>query len=99
MTTARRPGLRLQLMLLVVLTLGVLTTAARAQDRLELWHAYRGDEKSALEQVLARFTKQTGIAVDVLQVPHDAYPSKLSAAAPRGHGPHVFVDSHERLGD
>jgi arabinogalactan oligomer/maltooligosaccharide transport system permease protein len=72
---------------------------ARADEPLVVWHAYRGAEKAALEQVLAAFTRERGIAVEALQVPHDAYASKLTAAVPRGHGPHVFIDSHERLGD
>jgi arabinogalactan oligomer/maltooligosaccharide transport system permease protein len=92
-------ALRLSLARLALLALCALSTPAQAKERLELWHAYRGDEKRAIEAVISRFEKQTGIGVDALQVPHDAYPSKLSAAAPRGHGPHVFIDSHERLGD
>ncbi|MCA9594705.1 MAG: extracellular solute-binding protein [Myxococcales bacterium] len=84
------------LALATVLTVG---TSARAADPVLVWHAYRGEEKQALEQVLSAWQKRTGIPVEALQVPHDAYASKLAAAAPRGHGPHVFIDSHERLGD
>lgn len=73
---------------------------ARADEVIGLWHAYRGDEKTALEQVIRAFeAKHPGVRVELLQVPHDAYASKLTAAAPRGHGPHLFIDSHERIGD
>lgn len=68
-------------------------------DPLMLWHAYRGDEKKALEDVVRDFTHDTGTPVQLLQVPHDAYATKLSAAVPRGAGPEVFIDSHERFGD
>jgi arabinogalactan oligomer/maltooligosaccharide transport system permease protein len=86
------------LLLLIFLWLAVPRTA-RAAEPLELWHAYRGEEKTALEKVLAEFERDTGVRVEPLQVPQDAYASKLTAAVPRGHGPHVFIDSHERLGD
>lgn len=84
-----------------LLALGVLCMAVRAaaDEPLAVWHAYRGDEKLALETLLAQFEKKTGRKVEALQVPHDAYAAKLTAAVPRGHGPHVFIDSHERLGD
>lgn len=75
------------------------STVASAEP-LSLWHAYRGEEKTALEQVLREFERtHPGVQIEALQVPHDAYASKLTAAAPRGHGPHVFIDSHERIGD
>lgn len=88
------------MMRLLLLCLALITVAlpARAEE-LAVWHAYRGDEKLALEQVLAAFGKKEGIVVGALQVPHDAYAAKLTAAVPRGHGPDLFIDSHERIGD
>jgi arabinogalactan oligomer / maltooligosaccharide transport system permease protein len=84
--------------LLSLLVFAVATAASAAP--LELWHSYRGDEKRALERVIEAFSKQLGRErVIPLEVPHDAYASKLTAAVPRGHGPHVFIDSHERIGD
>lgn len=87
---------RLLLLLLIVLSC---PARASADEPLAVWHAYRGDEKTALEQVLAEFEKRQGVKVEALQVPHDAYAAKLTAAVPRGHGPHLFIDSHERIGD
>jgi arabinogalactan oligomer/maltooligosaccharide transport system permease protein len=64
-----------------------------------LWHAYRGDEERALEQVARDFEKEhPGVRVEMLSVPFEAYLSKLESAAPRGHGPDVFIDAHTRLG-
>ncbi len=63
-----------------------------------LWHAYRGDEEKALEQVARDFEKEhPGVRVEMLAVPFEAYLSKLESAAPRGHGPDVFIDAHTRL--
>lgn len=89
---------RALLLALVVLVCAV-SRRARAEEPLAVWHAYRGDEKAALEQVLIAFEKKAGVKVEALQVPHDAYAAKLTAAVPRGHGPDVFIDSHERIGD
>ena len=64
-----------------------------------LWHSYQADERKALEQVVERFQTLTPqITVRALAIPHDAYPSKLSAAIPRGHGPDLFIFAHERIG-
>jgi len=63
---------------------------------LRLWHAYRGDEEKALEEILKSWK---GAPIEILAVPYDAFASKLAAAIPLGDGPDVFIDSHERLGD
>jgi arabinogalactan oligomer/maltooligosaccharide transport system permease protein len=70
-------------------------TLAQAEP-LRLWHAYRGLEEKALEQVLATWQ---GERVEPLAVPHEAFATKLSAAIPLGDGPDLFIDAHERLGD
>ncbi|MEZ4411027.1 MAG: extracellular solute-binding protein [Polyangiales bacterium] len=72
-------------------------SSATAQ-RLRLWHAMRGDEQAALERLLRAWREaHPGSVVEVLAVPYDAYASKLESAIPRGHGPDVFIDAHERL--
>ncbi len=64
-----------------------------------LWHAYRGDEELAIQEVARAFEREhPGVRVELLSVPFEAYLSKLEAAAPRGHGPDVFIDAHTRLG-
>lgn len=70
--------------------------AARAAEPIRLWHAYRGGEEQALDEVLAEFE---GAPIETLAIPYDAFGSKLAAAIPLGEGPHLFIDSHERLGD
>ncbi len=80
--------------------LAVLLGAARARaEAVVVWHAYRGDEEAALVTVARTYEqKNPGVTIDLLAIPHDAYSAKLGAAVPRGHGPHLFVDPHERLG-
>jgi arabinogalactan oligomer / maltooligosaccharide transport system permease protein len=91
------PLARLVILVLVPLVglLGLGGTA-RAAEPIRLWHAYRGGEEAALVEVLATFD---GAPVETLAIPYDAFGSKLAAAIPLGDGPHVFIDSHERLGD
>ncbi len=73
--------------------------AAADPRALSVWHAYRGAEERALLDVLQRFEREQSLRVETLQVPYDAYAAKLGAAVPHGHGPDLFIDSHERFGD
>lgn len=71
---------------------------ARAAE-LVLWHAYRAEEKAALEKAVALFNSRTkGPKATTLAVPYDAYADKISAAVPRGKGPDVFIYAQDRLG-
>lgn len=70
--------------------------AAEADDTIRLWHAYRGDEEAALLQLVEQWD---GASVELLPLAYDAMANKLGAAIPLGEGPHLFIDSHERLGD
>jgi arabinogalactan oligomer/maltooligosaccharide transport system permease protein len=71
---------------------------ADARRAITVWHAYRGEEQRAFEQIVRRFENERGVRVTTLAVPYDAYAAKLEAAIPRGNGPDVFVSPHERLG-
>ena len=63
-----------------------------------VWHAWRDDERAALDQLLDRYRREhPGVTLDVLAVPFDAYASKLESAIPHHHGPDVFIDAHERV--
>jgi arabinogalactan oligomer/maltooligosaccharide transport system permease protein len=81
---------------LLLFALASLPSGAHAADRIRLWHAWRGDEEAVLTELLAQWE---GTPVEVLAVPYDALSSKVGSAIPFGEGPHVFIDSHERLGD
>ncbi|MGE0322368.1 MAG: extracellular solute-binding protein [Polyangiaceae bacterium] len=90
--------LRWLLPLVFVLTWGRNSFASDVEP-VRLWHAYRGGEQAALDRAVEAFEESSGVEVEVLQLPHDAYASKLAAAAPGGAGPDVFIDAHERFGD
>jgi arabinogalactan oligomer/maltooligosaccharide transport system substrate-binding protein len=69
--------------------------------KMVIWHAYRGDEKGAFEEVVEKYNQKIidkGIYFKPLAVPYDAYADKISAAIPRGKGPDVFIYAQDRLG-
>ena len=66
---------------------------------LVLWHAYRGQEKAALEQAMKAFHgSQDRIKVRVQAVPYDPYLDKIAITIPRGQGPDVFIFAHNMVG-
>ncbi|PCC67407.1 carbohydrate ABC transporter substrate-binding protein, CUT1 family /carbohydrate ABC transporter membrane protein 1, CUT1 family [Nannocystis exedens] len=79
--------------------LAALAPALARAGELRLWHAYRDAEAAALVAIVEEFSARTGHRVELLAVAHESFGSKLAATIPRGQGPHVFIDSHERLGD
>ena len=78
----------------------VLCTGHRAAaEELVLWHAYRGQEKRVLEQLVADYdAAHPDVEVVSRAVPYDGFVTKLEAAAPRGNGPDLFIAAHERVG-
>lgn len=71
-----------------------------AKKTITLWHAYRADEKKALEEVAAVYnSSQNKITLNLLAVPYDAFPDKITAAVPQGKGPDLFIFAHDRVGD
>src|SRR5687767_12672842 len=80
--------------------LSLAPSIADAKTTITLWHAYRGKEKQALEQVAATFNKKQGeIEVTLVPIPYDAFPDKVTAAVPRGKGPDLFIFAQDRVGD
>ncbi|MCB9794864.1 MAG: extracellular solute-binding protein [Alphaproteobacteria bacterium] len=79
----------------------LLSAAAWAQAlELEVWHAYRGEERAALEALLAEYDEaHPELVVRPLALPAESFVTKLEAAAPRGNGPDLFVAAHERVGE
>jgi maltose-binding protein MalE len=79
----------------------VLLSSADAKP-LVLWHAYRAAERSALESTVKQWNETahgSDPEIQLLAVPYDAFPDKISAAIPRGHGPDLFIFAHDRVGD
>ncbi|MFL5357034.1 extracellular solute-binding protein [Archangium sp.] len=95
-------NLRLMIAAVCLCALGLLPKPAAAETKeLVLWHAYRAEEKAALEKVIGQFNTANaakGIHVTTLAVPYDAYADKISATVPRGKGPDLFIFAQDRLG-
>ncbi len=73
--------------------------ALAAPVELQVWHAYRGEERNALDELLRRYdAAHPEVEVHALAIPFDAFVSKLEAAAPQGNGPDLFIFAHERVG-
>ncbi len=73
--------------------------ATSAPKTLVVWHSYREAEEKALAELVDRFdAEHPEYKVELLSIPNDAYPSKLTSAIPTGHGPDLFIYPHERIG-
>ncbi len=73
--------------------------ALAAPTELTIWHAYRGDERAALESLLQQYdAAHPAIKVVPLALPYDSFVTKLESAAPHGNGPDLFIAAHERVG-
>lgn len=65
-----------------------------------LWHAYRGEERDALEGLVATYNAaHPGTVVQPIFVPYGEMANKVDTAVPRGNGPDLFVYAHERIAD
>lgn len=86
---------------LMGLLLLLLPSLAQAQTiELTLWHAYRGEERSALEKVVQAYESvNPGTKVSVLAVPDESFANKVFSATPRGSGPDVFISAHDVIGN
>ena len=92
--------MRVLLLVLACLLLDPAPAVAQDPGRVLLWHAYRGDERAALEQIVRAFNAaRDDVAVDLLAVPHEAFRQRLTAAIPRGNGPDLFIAPHEAVGE
>ena len=68
--------------------------------KLIVWHAYSGGEERALTQVVRDFHEQhpQGPQIEAVSVPYGSFADKLQAAIPRGHGPDLFIQAHDIVG-
>jgi arabinogalactan oligomer / maltooligosaccharide transport system permease protein len=91
--------LRLAVRLLFFALVVLFAAKASADERITLWHSYRGDEERAIEELARDYERaHPGVTIDVLAVPFEAYSSKLEAAIPRAHGPDLFIQAHQWIG-
>jgi arabinogalactan oligomer/maltooligosaccharide transport system substrate-binding protein len=86
---------------LLAAALAAPATSVLAQKEVVVWHAYRAEEKAALEKIAAAYNAANaakGVRVTTLAVPYDAFADKITAAVPRGKGPDIFIYAQDRLG-
>src|SRR6266508_4197311 len=86
---------------LVTVGLALANALAAGAAEIVVWHAYRAEEKEALEKVVAQYNASPAAKVSrvtTLAVPYDAFADKITAAVPRGKGPDIFIYAQDRLG-
>jgi arabinogalactan oligomer/maltooligosaccharide transport system permease protein len=79
----------------------VITLVAAAwAGEVTLWHAYRGEERAAIESLAARYsTEHPGTTIEPVFVSYESLASKIEATVPRGNGPDLFIFAHEKVTD
>lgn len=82
----------------VLLVLLLSACSAPPDDALVLWHAYRGGEVKALDAAVQTCAASLNQPVRAVAIPYDAFVNKVSVAIPRGNGPDVFINAHDRVG-
>lgn len=74
--------------------------SACSEPGMVLWHAYSGNERTALESSLARYNlRHPEAPLLAVAVPYAGMADKLASAIPHGNGPDIFIYPHDRLGD
>lgn len=78
----------------------VISVTGFAQVKVNIWHAYRGDEKKAIEQVADTFNiTYFDTQITLLPVPFDAMNDKLRTMIPLGKGPDLFIFAQDFTGE
>jgi len=94
--------------LAAALALGGACTPEADDRAVVVWHSYAGDERAALEEVVAGWNRRVaagdadapGPRIALVSVPHEALSDKLTSAIPNGNGPDLFIyPGHDRIGD
>jgi arabinogalactan oligomer/maltooligosaccharide transport system substrate-binding protein len=85
---------------LVVIALAFAALGCAQERTITLWHSYRAAERAGLEAAAAEWNvRHPDKRLELLAVPNDTFPDKITAAVPRGHGPDLIIHAHDRLGD
>jgi len=85
----------------LALALAGCQAADDGREAVVLWHSYAGEERAALEEVVAAVNQRsTELRLVLVSVPHEALADKLTNAIPNGNGPDLFIyPGHDRIGD
>jgi arabinogalactan oligomer/maltooligosaccharide transport system permease protein len=78
----------------------LLFLAAALAGEVTLWHAWRGDERAALDEAVATWNAaHPEQPVQPIFVPYEGLAAKVDAAVPHGNGPDLFIFGHERVAE
>jgi maltose-binding protein MalE len=84
----------------LVLAIALVVASCGRDKGLVLWHSYRAQERATLEALAAEWTARHPEApLRLLTVPYETFADKITAAAPRGHGPDLMIYAQDRVGD
>lgn len=76
----------------------LMAVGAAHAGEVTLWHAYRGEERGAIETLSARYNAEhSGTTVFPVFVPYGEMANKVESAVPHGNGPDLFIFAHERI--
>jgi len=76
----------------------ILLGAAAFAGEVTLWHAWRGDERAALDALVSQWNAaHPADPVQAVFVPHESLATKAEAAIPHGNGPDLLVFGHDRV--
>jgi arabinogalactan oligomer/maltooligosaccharide transport system substrate-binding protein len=66
---------------------------------IRIWHAYRGEEKDLLEEIVHQVEQDLKVQIILLSLPYQVFSNKLQASIPKGNGPDLWIFAHDRIGD
>ena len=101
MTNAReRARARVTCTYTILLAIVLAACGAPEPTGVTLWHAYTGDEKTALEASAARWnTAHPETPLTLVAIPYGACADKLTSAIPGGNGPDLVIYEQDRIGN
>jgi arabinogalactan oligomer/maltooligosaccharide transport system substrate-binding protein len=70
-----------------------------ASPSIRIWHAYRGEEKDLLEEIVHQVEQDLKVQITLLSLPYQVFSNKLQASIPKGNGPDLWIFAHDRIGD
>lgn len=68
-------------------------------EELTIWTNDQEEQLEAIEKIAADFGEQEGIQVNVVPVPMLDQVQELSLAGPEGHGPDLYYQPHDQIGN
>ncbi|WP_217586517.1 extracellular solute-binding protein [Lentibacillus saliphilus] len=78
---------------------GEATEMPAKPDSLTLWVNAEEKQENAVKEIVAKYTEETGIDVELVPVDMLDQVEKLDVEGPAGNGPDIIFQPHDRIGD